>query len=140
MLPAQHWAYSFSIGAEDIESITNLLLEKETPLSSVELATEIIKTREEQTRQNFARKYVGTKIYRPSERYEPGDRLTFSQLNYATATVVNLRDGKSTDLRPLTVAAVEFDDSPACRLREFVIGYNQDHPSMTPTRIDIPAR
>ena len=131
MLPAQHWAYSFSIGAEDIESITNLLLDKETPLSSVELASEIIKAREDATRQRQARKYLGTKVYRPRERYQPGDRLTFSRLNYATATVVSLRDGQSTDLRPLTVAAVEFEDDPRqsdSRLREFVVDYDQDHP------------
>ncbi len=131
MLPAQHWAYSFSIGAEDIESITNLLLEKETPLSSIELAAEIIKSREDQRRQKQARKFVGAKIYRPSERYAPGDRLTFSQLNYATAKVVKLRDGKSTDLRPLTVAAVEFEDAaeqPEKRLREFVVDYDGEHP------------
>ena len=131
MLPAQHWAYSFSIGAEDIESITNLLLEKETPLSSVELATEIIKAREDETRQALAQKFLGTKVYRPAERYEPGDRLTFSQLNYATAKVVSLRDGRSTNLSPLTVASVEFEDSNGqykSRLREFVIDYDQDHP------------
>ena len=131
MLPAQHWAYSFSIGADDIESITNLLLEKESPLSSVELATEIIKAREDQRRQKLAQKYVGAKVYRPSETYELGDRLTFSQLNYATATVVNLREGKSTDLRPLRIAAVEFEGangSPQGRPREFVIEYDQDHP------------
>ena len=131
MLPAQHWAYSFSIGADDIESITNLLLERETPLSSVELATEIIKAREDQKRQEFAQKYLDAKVYRPSERYEPGDRLTFSQLNYATARVVKLREGKSTDLRPLTIAAVEFEDSngrPESRLAEYVIDYDQDHP------------
>ena len=131
MLPAQHWAYSFSIGADDIESITNLLLERETPLSSVELATEIIKAREDLKRQEFAQKYLDAKVYRPSERYEPGDRLTFSQLNYATARVVKLREGKSTDLRPLTIAAVEFEDSngrPESRLAEYVIDYDQDHP------------
>ena len=130
MLPAQHWAYSFSIGAEDIESITNLLLEKETPLSSVELATEIIQAREDQTQRKLAEKYLGTKVYRPSERYEIGDRLIFSKLNYATARVVQLRDGKSTDLCPLTIAAVEFEDSrgqPGSRLREFVIAYDQNH-------------
>ena len=131
MLPAQHWAYSFSIGADDIESITNLLLEKEAPLSSVELATEIIKAREDQRRQKLAQKYIGAKVYRPSETYELGDRLTFSQLNYATAKVVNLRDGKSTDLRPLRVAAVEFEGAngkPEGRLREFVIAYDREHP------------
>lgn len=131
MLPAQHWANSFSIGADDIESITNLLLERETPLSSVELATEIIKARENLRQQELAQKYLRTKVYRPCERYELGDRLTFSQLNYATAKVVNLRDGKGTDLRPLTIASLEFEDvnvQSESRLREFVIDYNQDHP------------
>ncbi len=131
MLPAQHWAYSFAIGADDIESITNLLLEKETPLSSVELASEIIQAREDLTRRKLAHKYLGAKVYRPAESYELGDRLTFSKLNYATAKVVKLRDGKGTDLRPLKVAAVEFEDSNGqagnC-LREFVINYDRDHP------------
>ena len=131
MLPAQHWANSFAIGAEDIESITNLLLEKETPLSSVELATAIIKSREDETRRRLAQKYQGTKVYRPRERYQPGDRLTFSRMAYATAKVVSLRDGRGTDLSPLTVAAVEFEESTGqleSRLREFVVGYEHEHP------------
>ncbi len=131
MLPAQHWAYSFSISADDIDSITNLLLEKEMPLSSIDLATEIIKRREEVERSRFARQYTGAKVYRPSESYQVGDRLTFSKLDYATARVVSLRDGRSTDLSPITVAVVEFDESrqqPESHLSEFVTAYNMDHP------------
>ena len=131
MLPAQHWAHSFSIGADDIDSITNLLLEKETPLSAVELATEIIQKRENDLRQQLKQQYHGTMVYRPAESFEVGDRLTFSQLDYATASVVSLRTGQSTDLSPIKIAAVDFDDRSRQRpnrLREFVVEYAAEHP------------
>ncbi len=131
MLPAQHWAYSFSISADDIDNITNLLLDKETPLSSVELATEIVKKREDEERRRFAQQYSGTKVYKPSDSYQVGDRLTFSFLDYATGRVVNIREGRSTDLSPITVAAVEFDDmrqQSRIEMREFVTAYDNQHP------------
>ena len=131
MLPAQHWAYSFSISADDIDYITNLLLEKETPLSSVDLATEIIRTREDAERQRLARQFNGTKVYRPCDAYQVGDRLTFSFLDYATGQVVGIRAGRSTDLSPITVAAIEFDDTaqqPGVAAREFVTDYDSQHP------------
>ena len=130
MLPAQHWAYSFSIGAEDVDGITNLLLEKETPLTVVELASEIIKTREQDRRRLLQEQYQGTRVYRPADRFEVGERLTFSQFDYATARVVSLRAGQSTDLKSIKVAAVEFDgDKRKCAdgPREFVVEYEAEH-------------
>jgi len=131
LLPAQHWAYRFSIGADDIDSITNLLLEKETPLKAVELATEIIKQRESNIRQQLRQKFQDAKLYRPADRFELGDRLTFSQFDYATASVVGLRTGQSADLSPIRIAAVEFDEDSQrrqTRPREFVVEYESDHP------------
>ncbi len=131
MLPAQHWANSFSIGAEDIDGITNLLLEKETPLSAIQLATEIIRKREANLRQQLRDQFHGAKIYRPADRFQVGDRLTFSQFDYATASVVRLRTGQSTDLTPIKIAAVRFDDeSRRCEngQREFVVEYEAEHP------------
>ena len=131
MLPAQHWAYRFSIGADDIDSITNLLLEKETPLRAVELATEIIKQRESKIRQQLRQKFQNTKIYKPADRFEVGDRLTFSQFDYATASVVGLRTGQSADLSPIRIATVEFDadgQRHPDQSREFVVEYERDHP------------
>lgn len=131
MLPAQHWAYNFSIGASDIDGITNLLLDKETPLSAVQLATEIIKKREGNLRQQLQEQYQGTKLYRPADSYAIGDRLTFSQFDYATATIVRLRTGLSTDQRPIKIAAVSFDKDSRNQTngqREFVIEYSAEHP------------
>ncbi len=131
MLPAQHWAYSFSIGAEDIDGITNLLLEKETPLSAEQLATEIINTRESELRLQLREQYDGAKVYRPCETYAVGDRLTFAHLDYATATIVGLRTGQNTDRNPIRIAAVRFDYASRQTtngLREFVVEYEAEHP------------
>ena len=131
LLPAQHWAYSFSIGAEEIESITNLLLEKETPLSSVQLATEIIKQREQEIQERLEKQYDGTQVYQPCGRFAVGDRLTFALLNYSTGTVMGLRKGKSSDSSQFKVAAVQFDDQKRAdpvSTREFVTEYDGAHP------------
>lgn len=131
LLPAQHWAYSFSIGAEDIDSITNLLLEKEMPLSSVELATAIIRQREANIKRQLEQQYQGTKVYQPCGSFAVGDRLTFSQMSYRTATVVALRDGKNSKAGTFRVASVKFDDaasSPDAPPREFATEYGGKHP------------
>ena len=130
MLPAHHWAFDFAISADDIERITNLLLDNETPLTAIELATAIVKARENEARQRLRNQFADTKLYRPADSFQVGDRLTFAAMNYATGRVIGLRAGTSTDLEPLSVAAVEFDaDSrQAAGQREFVIDYDGDHP------------
>lgn len=130
MLPAHHWAYDFAIGTDDIESITNLLLENETPLTAIELATAIVKRREHETRRRLKKQYEGTKLYRPADSYQIGDRLTFAALDYATGHVVNLRSGTSADFSSIHVAAVEFDEASRQPkgAREFVVQFPGDHP------------
>ena len=131
VLPAQHWAYTFSIGPDDINNITNLLLDGETPLTAIQLATEIINKRRISKRQQLQERYLDTKVYRPCERYQVGDRLMFSHLDFATARIVSLRQGRTAQLAPITVAAVEFDDHNGLSdsdLREFVVDYQEEHP------------
>lgn len=130
MLPAHHWAYDFAIGKDDIEGITNLLLDNETPLTAIELATDIIKRREDETRRRLEQQYEGTKLYRPVDSYQVGDRLTFAALDYATGQVVKLRSGTSADFSPIQVAAIEFDEArhKPSGAREFVVDFPGEHP------------
>ena len=131
LLPAQHWAYGFSIDADEIDNITNLLLEKETPLSGAELAIEIIKQRELNLQRQLEQLYQDTKLYQPCGRFEIGDRLTFSTMDYRTATVVGLRDGRSNGGSGFKVATVEFDSnnaSGAKKRRQFATAYDGPHP------------
>lgn len=134
MIPAQHWAYSFSIGAADIDSITNLLLEKETPMSSAQLAAAIIKQREQAKQTKLKEQYQGTKIYQPAGAYHIGDRLIFSMMDYSTATVTSIRAGRSAD-QTFKVATVEFDQDasgPDNRIREFAAEFKSEHPLNSP--------
>ena len=131
MLSAQHWAHSFSISATDIDYITNLLLEKETPLSSKELAIALVNSQIEEKRAEVKAQYEGTKIYQPSNTYAVGDRLMFSSMEYATAKISSIRDGVNRDATGFKVAAVEFDKAKynlSDRQREFAIEYTDEHP------------
>ncbi len=130
MLPAHHWSYEFAIGADDIEGITNLLLEQETPLTAIELATAIIKKRESETRRRLKQQYADTKLYRPADSYQIGDRLTFAALDYATGRVIKLRSGTSADFSPIQVMAVKFDKASRQPrgTREFVVEFAGEHP------------
>jgi hypothetical protein len=111
--------------------MTNLLLEKETPMSSAQLATILIKLRIEEQQAQLEEQYKGTRIYQPSQSYTVGDRLIFSGMNNATATVTAIRDGISQDESTFRVAEVDFDNSKlnlASRQREFAIDYEASHP------------
>ena len=127
VLPAQHWAHSFTIGADDIESITNRLLDKETPLSSVELAKAIVNQREAARREQREGRFRDIKIYQPACAYTVADRVAFSNENYRTATVLGVRPGNSGNAASFNVISVQFDDS-SDGAREFVSEFSGAHP------------
>ena len=127
----QHWAHQFSISAKDIDYLTNLLLEKETPMSSAQLATVLINNRIEDNVAELKARYDGTKLYKPSNSYEVGERLLFSTFDYATAIVTNIRNGKNNSAEDFRVIAVDFDNTEfnlTHRQREFAIEYAGEHP------------
>ena len=45
MMPSHHWARNFTVEKDDIEYLTNLLLERETPLDTETLTRVLIETR-----------------------------------------------------------------------------------------------
>lgn len=145
LLPAQHWARSMTITALDIDYITNLLLEKETPMSSTELAIEIVKKRMEDERSELEARYEGTTIYTPSAQYAVGDRLLFSQMDNTPATVTQIREGNNPNYGEFSVIGVKFDNDKfniGEKQREFASNYPGEHTlsientSMHPAEMD----
>jgi hypothetical protein len=117
LLPSNHWARNFTVDAEDIDYLTNLLLEKETPLTSEQLALNLIEKRLQQEQTAFEERYKDVQVYNPSQSYAVGQRLVFPHINYETATVVNQRTGFNPEYGDFNVIQVEFD--PDSRTREF---------------------
>ncbi len=126
MLPSQHWASNFKVEAEDIEFISNMLLEKETPLSTEELATKIVENRLQQEVAALEERYAGTTIYNPAQIHNTGQRLLFPNLDYQTAVITDKRVGQNDEYGEFNVIQVTFDDDEEIS-REFASELQVDH-------------
>lgn len=125
MLPVQHWARNFTIQQNDIDYILQLLLEKETPLSTDDLALAIIDNRIQTEADALEEKYKDTEVYTPAGSYEAGQKLVFPHLDFATATVTASRDGNNPEYGAFKVVAVKFDDEDD--EREFATNLSTPH-------------
>lgn len=122
MMPSHHWARNFTVEDNDIEYLTNLLLERETPLDSETLARALIEQRIEEEVTILRERYKDAHLYNPGHLYQIGQKLIFSEFDYETGEVVAIRAGANPDYGVFNVIAVQFDDSDlntARKYREF---------------------
>jgi hypothetical protein len=130
MMPTQHWARSFTVERDDLEFLTSLLLERETPLETETLARALVQEKIDRERALLRDRYQGARIYDPAQHYEVGERLIFTEFDFATAAIESLRPGNNPDYGDFRVIAVKFDDnelnSPR-KLREFAIDFQIEH-------------
>lgn len=128
----------FTIGDNDIDLLSNLMLERETPMSTHQLAQELIQHHLMREAEALQKRYQGANIYNPSHRYQPGERLIFPQMNLATATVKQVRDGNNAQYGQYRVIAVEFDDKGLNKgdtPREFAAELTIPHPLSVDTDV-----
>ncbi len=110
MLPSHQWARDFFVTNEDVEYLTGLLLERETPLSIDELARALIDQRLETEKAALQERYKDVHLYKPADSYAVGQTIMFPALDHATAHVVSLRSGNNPDYGDFSVIQVEFAD------------------------------
>jgi hypothetical protein len=103
------WASAFTVSSEDVDYLINLLLEREIPMSSRELALALIQNKLETEASELQVMYEGAQIYNPSHPYEVGQRVIFPALKYATATVEEVRDGNNAQYGDFKVIGVTFE-------------------------------
>jgi hypothetical protein len=130
MKPSLRWARNFSVEKQDIEYLTNLLLERETPLDTETLARALIQERINKEAAVLRERYEGARLYNPSLTYAVGQRVIFTEFDYATAVVQNTRIGNNTDYGEFTVIGVKFDSddlNTARKLREFASALTASH-------------
>lgn len=121
-----HWARNLKIAQDDIEYLTNILLEKETPLTIDALALLLIERRIQQSKQVIEDRYKNVKQYNPALEYATGDRVLFTQMEYETATVTDVRDGQNPDYGDFKVIQVKFDSDEDV-IREFAAALKGEH-------------
>ena len=103
-----YWT-NFEVKDDDIDFIINLLLEREVPLTSDEMASALVEQRLVQLEKE-AQEAEQTEhaIYIPAETYKVGQVLAFSQLEFETGEVVGVREGNNPDLDSFSVIKVAF--------------------------------
>lgn len=126
MSQSQIWAGKFSVSDEDLDYLTNLLLEREMPLTLEDMALALIEKRAASAAETLRNRYSKVKVYRPADHYQVGHKLVFPLLDYATGSVKRLRAGENPDYGSFTVIAVAFDDEPN-RIREFASDFAGAH-------------
>jgi len=122
---------SFSLSEDDVDSLVNLLLERETPMTTEQLALILLEQRLQAEHDALEARYRDTQLYNPAHTYTDGSRLIFPQFDYATATVKQVRPGDNQDYGPYQVIAVEFDaaihNTNGAAPREFAAGLTMPH-------------
>ncbi len=104
------WA-SLKITDEDLEETYNLLLEKEIPMTPLEISMQIIKSRIDFFKKDAVKETKNeVKVYRPKDSYKPGDEIIFSHLNNAKGIVTAIRNGLNPDEQQFKVITVKFED------------------------------
>ncbi len=142
MLPSQQWAKKFTVTEHNIEFLTNLLLEREAPMTTQELATALIQHQLDSEQSDLEEQYEDATLYVPSESYGVGQRLMFSQMDYATATIIKTRVGENSgEYGAFKVISVEFDDDTNNidgSYREFATEFTTEHYLNDPTKNSVP--
>lgn len=124
------WAKNFTISDEELDFLVNVLLERETPMTTRELARLLVETRLQKEQDALAEQYKDTKVYLPAQQYDVGARLVFTEMDLATATVTEVRSGSNEEQGTFDVIAVKFDEAAnniGTKPREFAANLATEH-------------
>lgn len=131
------WMQNFEISSDDIEYLSNVLLEEETPLTSQQLALQLIEKRLHDQHQQLEEKYKDTLVYNPSHSYKKKQRIIFPALNYAIGTVTGSRPGQNAEYGEFNVIAVAIEGANGHKSREFASDLQVPHKLNEAERSDL---
>ncbi len=121
--PIENYWTEFDLGAEDLEFIYNLLLDREVPLTTHEMALALVGDRLHRKTEEVAGPAEPSLTgYLPSMSFEPGQKLAFPALGNQVGEVIGTRAGGNPDLGSFDVIRVQF--AGAAQPREFAARLN----------------
>lgn len=107
---------NFQVTRSDLEYLSNLLVERETPLTLDEMARALVHFRCQTEEAQIAQALARGSIYLPKNSYQVGDTVYFPVLDFVAGQVIGIRDGENPEYGPFRVIKVAFPDG---RVREF---------------------
>ncbi len=119
------WASKLTITPDDVDELINLLLERESPMDSHELALALLERKLSAETEALRDRYADAAMYNPARSYEIGQRVIFPTMQFATATVEDIRTGDNHEYGDFKVMRVLFDDEQVAR--EFAADLKTDH-------------
>jgi len=110
LISYEYWK-NLQITPQDIDFLHNHLFEIETPLSTRELVTVLIRERDHAERLAIQqRRQAGGKIYMPKEGFQPDDRIVLPALDWQHGKVTSVRAGNNPELGEFDVLTVQLED------------------------------
>ncbi|GAB4422998.1 MAG: hypothetical protein Kow0031_01300 [Anaerolineae bacterium] len=122
---AEYWKKQFQVSEKDIETVYQLILERNQPVSLDELAIFMVKQHCDAEELANRSELQNGKIYQPKDSYQPGETVIFPALEFASAEVLATREGRHPDYGSFNVISVRFSEGG--QVREFASGFTQEH-------------
>ena len=111
IISSDYWK-NLQITQQDIEFLQNHLFEIETPLTTRELVSVLIRERDRAERVALQqRRQAGSKVYTPKEVFHTGDELVFPALGWKHGKVLSIRAGDNPEVGEFDVLAVQMTGS-----------------------------
>jgi hypothetical protein len=126
-LTLRYWQ-NFGLADGELEYLSELLIEEESPLTIEALALRLMEKRVKEEEAAWEERRTKGLIYQPRESYVVGDRLVFSALGDAVGSVVQIRPGynpHSPEYGPFEVVQVQIEGED--RIREFASNLSSPH-------------
>ena len=123
MTSGHTWARTFTVTNDDLDFLTGLLLDRETPLTTQALTAELVEHRLQLEAEQLSEQFRGVRLFNPSETYTVGQRVLFHALEDAIGVVEAVRPGNNPAYPPFHVMQVSLGGT----IREFAFDY-PDHP------------
>ena len=122
MLKEDYWEH-FTILKEDAEFIYNNLLELESPLTSTELVSALVRDRILREKSAIEKSRTsGGDLYQPKGNYAIDQTIIFPALNWQRGSVSGVRNGFNPDLGKFDVISVNLENGEK---REFAANLNE---------------
>jgi hypothetical protein len=109
-LPNEYWS-TLQVTPQDLEHLHTFLFERETPMTSHELAFALVEARIQAERKAAENKQKsGGKVFLPKDVYEIGNDLVFPALEWKRGRVMAVRAGVNPSVGGFDVLTVKMDD------------------------------